>query len=248
MRVWIFVLAALAAAHTVAAQPAAPMLTPLETAVACGPPPTLSMPSDPLRIVGAQDTMRRVIFNTSDNLIIGGGTEKGVALDQQYFVRRPILTGMDRAHPKGLLTLGWVRVVALDAKTAIAKFEHFCGGVFEGDYLEPFVAPSLPAALEHESPGPAGELDFGTLNRVISGPANMTAGGVGSLMLIDRGTDHDTKAGMRFAVYRDIHSSGVPLAAVGEGVVLAVGETMALTRITQSRDAIVAGDFVVPRK
>ena len=67
-------------------------------------------------------------------------------------------------------------------------------------------------------------------------------------MLIDPGENGSLQPGARFAVYRDLHKPGLPLASVGEGVVVSVGKSMVLTRITRSRDAIVTGDYVVPRK
>jgi len=75
----------------------------------------------------------------------------------------------------------------------------------------------------------------------------MNSGAVGGLMLIDT-AGQPMQPGSRFAVYRDPHTAGMPLASVGEGVVLSVGEKITLTKITRSRDAIVTGDYVVPRK
>ena len=246
MRVFVVAMLTLAAAHSAAAQNAVRALTPLEVAVACGPPPTLEMAADPLRVVGAQDTVRRVVFNTNDLLVVGGGTDKGVQLGQQFYIRRPIITGSDRVHPKGLLTLGWASVVAVNEKTAIVKLDHFCGAIYSGDYLDPYTAPEVPAVVEHDDS--TGELQFDALSRIVGGNENQSSGGLGSLMLIDRGAEQDTQAGMRFAVYRDVRTAGMPLAAVGEGVVLAVGKSMSVARITKSRDAIIAGDYIVPRK
>ena len=54
--------------------------------------------------------------------------------------------------------------------------------------------------------------------------------------------------GARYAVYRDVHMPGVPLAAVGEAIVISVGDTTSLLRLTQARDAITSGDLLIPRK
>jgi hypothetical protein len=40
----------------------------------------------------------------------------------------------------------------------------------------------------------------------------------------------------------------VPLANVGEGIVLTAGKSTSLVQITGSRDAVIAGDYVVLRK
>ena len=67
-------------------------------------------------------------------------------------------------------------------------------------------------------------------------------------MIIDRGTDQGVTAGARYAIYRDIGSAGMPLASVGEAVVLSAGKTLALTKITRARDAVLSGDYVAPRR
>jgi hypothetical protein len=40
----------------------------------------------------------------------------------------------------------------------------------------------------------------------------------------------------------------MPLASVGEAVVLSTGKTLALTKITRARDAVLSGDYVAPRR
>jgi hypothetical protein len=242
----IIAVASAAVDRPAAAQTAAPAMTPLEVEVACGPPPTLEAPAEPLRVVGVQDTMKRVVFSTADTLVINGGSDKGLQLGQQYFVRRPIIFGSDRKGAKAIVTLGWLRVNAVNETTALATLDRFCGAIHEGDYLEPFVAPSVPASFAADDA--SGELNFATLNRIVTGAENQSSVSGGMLMLIDRGSEQDTQPGMRFAVYRDVHAAGLPLAAVGEGVVVSVGKSLSVARITRSRDAVIPGDYVVPRK
>lgn len=220
-------------------------LTPLETLVACAPPTTTDVPSEPLHVVGSQDPVKRFVFDTSELLVLDGGSGSGLQLGQQFYIRRPVVSGVDRMHPKAIRTLGWLTVVSLNDQTAIARVDHFCDAITTGDYLEPFVAPSLPADVESRS---AGEPDFSSLGRVLNGPEDTSSGAVGGVMMIDRGSDQQLAPGARFSVYRDLHTAGMPLTNVGEGVVLSVGKSMSLMKITRSRDAIVTGDYVVPRK
>jgi hypothetical protein len=221
-------------------------LSQLEIAVACAPPTSLDPPAGhALHVAGAQDTGRRSLFGATDQLVIDGGTSADVQLNQQYFIRRPIGSGYGRGA-QGIATVGWVRIVAVNDATAIAAVQHMCDGITTGDYLEPFVAPSVPADLVRAEP--TGELDFTALGRVVTGVENRALGGVHSLILIDRGSDQGTTAGARFAVFRDLREKSVPLAAVGEGVVVSVGKSLSLAWLTRSRDAVVPGDFVVPRK
>jgi hypothetical protein len=236
-----------AAAGSGAAQSEKPM-SPLEVAVACAPPPTLDVPSGKvLRVIGAQDVTARTEFGTGDLLIIDGGTGAGVQLNQQYFVRRANRFGSSGSPPRqGSRTGGWVRIVAVNDTTSIAAFEHVCGPVATSDYLEPFVAPVVPAGADRdETPG---EPDFNSMGQVVVGNEDRDAMAVGDFALIDRGTEHGMAPGARIALYRSVGVSGMPLASVGEAIVISVGPKMSLTRITRARDAIRGGDFVAPRK
>ena len=67
-------------------------------------------------------------------------------------------------------------------------------------------------------------------------------------MLIDWGADHGVTPGTRLAIYRDVRTPGLPLASVGDAVVISVGPMLSLTRITRARDAVQSGDYVAIRK
>jgi hypothetical protein len=234
------------AGGAVSAQPPETALSPIEVAVACAPPPSLVVPSTPLHIVGAQDTLPRNLLERRDMLVVSGGLQQGMQLGQKYFIRRPVYSHADAKHVDAILTLGWMTVVSLNDTTALGSLDYFCDGVNAGDYLEAYTRPAVPASVERDEI--TGEPDFSTLGRVVSGVENHMTTGIGKLVLIDRGADQGVAPGARFAVYRDLHKSGMPLTSVGEAVVLSTGKTMSLTRITRSRDAVVAGDYVVARK
>lgn len=236
------------AAGAVYAQTDAPALSPLEVLAACAPPPSYDGPPDhALRIIGSQDAVPRSLFGNRDLLVIGGGTSAGVQLGQQFFVRRTNRFGSTyggRGH--GSKTLGWIRVVAVNESTAIATVDHVCGGMVKTDYLEPFVAPVLPAGADRDDT--PGQPDFTSLSRVLVGNDGRTEVGSGDFALIDRGSDQGLTAGTRFAVYRDVGVAGLPLSNIGEGIVISMGPAMALARITRVRDAVRVGDYVALRK
>jgi hypothetical protein len=225
-----------------------PTLSPLEVAVACAQPPTLAgAPDGALRIIGSQDSVRRSLLGSRDLLVLNGGTQAGVQLGQQFFVRRAIRFGAaSTGSGHGAKTLGWIRIVAVNDSTAIATVDHICGGIVTDDYLEPFVAPVLPANADRDDS--TGEPDFTALGRIIIGNEDRAATGPGDFVLIDRGTEQGVMPGARFAVYRDIGAAGMPLASIGEGIVISTRETVALTRITRTRDAVFSGDYVAMRK
>lgn len=257
----ILVLALLVtAAPTAFAQPPAPeRLTSLQASLLCGPPPTGQVvPAHPLRVTGAQDTVARQMFNQRDLLVINSGTNAGVQLGQEFFVRRGIRWGMPYgARPQGVSTVAWIRVVAVNNTTAIASVQHACDAILLNDYLEPFVMPAVLPGTEQNNT--AGELDFTTLAHIVVGAENRRSAATGDLMVMDRGADQRVAPGTRFAIYRDLRRPLVagyrdpripdlPLAAVGEAVVMTVGATTSVVRVTQTRDAVRAGDYLVPRK
>ena len=227
------------------AQSDAPM-SPLAMAVACAPPPTFDgAPAGALRILGAQDPVPRALFSNRDLLVIGGGTAAGVELGQQFFVRRANSMGGGR-EPRGSRTLGWVRVVAVNETTAIALVAHACGGIVIGDHLEPFVEPVVSADFEKdETPG---QPDFSNLGHILLGNEERNTVGNRDFVLIDWGQAQGLTAGARFAIYRDVGLNGLPLTAIGEGIVVSTSHAMALIRITRARDAVYAGDYVALRK
>jgi hypothetical protein len=222
--------------------------SPLELAVACAPPPTFDPPDgEPLRIIGAQDAVARSEYGTRDLIVVNGGTAAGVQLGQQFYVRRPNRFGTyDSTQRQGARTVAWIRVVAVNESTAIATFEHLCGPVGQGDYLQPFVAPVVPPGADRDEA--TGEPDFNAMGQIVSGNENRSSMGAGDFMLIDRGSEQGMKPGTRLALYRDVGATGMPLASLGEAIVISTSLRMSLTRITRTLDAVRNGDFVVPRK
>ena len=223
-------------------------LSQLQIAVACAPPPTFDLPTgEPLRVIGTQDTIPRSEYGTRDLLVVNGGTAAGVQLGQQFYVRRANRFGLDAAgHRRGSKTGGWIRIVAVNESTAIATFEHICNTVGQGDFLEPFVVPVIPPGADRdEAPG---EPDFTSMGQIMAGNENRSEMGAGDFALIDRGSEQGLIPGARLALYRDVGVAGMPLASLGEAIVISTSATMSLLRITRARDAVHAGDFIAPRK
>jgi hypothetical protein len=222
------------------------MLSPLATAVACAPPPTFEpAPGAALQIIGSQDPSPRTLFGNHDLLVISGGTSSGVELGQQFFVRRTIKSASSRAR-RGSQTLGWVRVVGLNERTAIAAISQICGPITVGDRLDRFVEPVVSADLTKAET--AGQPDVTNLARIVAGTEDRTVSGAGDLVLIDWGVAQGLTPGARFAIFRDVGVKGLPLSSVGEGVVVSTSNSMALTRVTRASDAIFPGDYVAVRK
>ena len=224
-------------------------LSPAQIAVACAPPPiTATVPADATRVITSQDSHSRSLFGMPDQLVVSGGTERGLQLGQWYFLRRLARHAENYRDklPRQVRTSGWVRVVAVNATTTIVNVEHACGDILVGDYLDAFQIRPLPDA-DITSVVATGEPDFKASARVLYGSEERRSGGVGEFMLIDQGSDHSVALGSHFAIYRDIRVPGAPLASIGEATVVSIGPAMALVRINRALDAVFAGDYVVPR-
>jgi hypothetical protein len=180
----------------------------------------------------------------SELVIVNGGTGTGVQVNQEYFIRRHHVFGGGSKAWQTIHTVGWLRIVSVNDTTAIGRIETVCDGVMAGDYLEPFVVP--PAIVE-DGPLAFADLDFSTLARVMFGVEEKMMGAPGDFMVV-ASRDAALAPGARVAVYRDLHSPGVPLTAIGEGVIVAMKDGTPVMRITSARDAVRSGDYVVARK
>src|SRR5262245_15305524 len=111
----------------------------LATTVACSAPPSLVRPAAGTpRVIGSQDPTPRQLFGPHDLLVVDSGLASGIQLNQRFYVRRENRFGTAYGrHTLTSRTLGWIRIVAVDNSTAIAKVEHVCDGIMAKDYLEP---------------------------------------------------------------------------------------------------------------
>ena len=220
--------------------------TALRTAAGCTPrAATAPPPGDALRLIGVQDSVGRQLFGAGDLVIIGGGRTQGVELGQQFFVRRSG-PGQSRRGPLPVTTAGWIRVVAVDDSTAIALVDFSCDGLMTGDHLEAYVAPALPADVDRTDT--QGEPDFSAPGRVLFGDNERIAGATGDFMVTDVGATRGAAPGMRFAIYRNVNVPGLPLAVVGEAIVVFADPETSVVRLTRTRDAIYSGDLLIPRR
>jgi hypothetical protein len=237
------VLAGCAAWPAAAADP----LTPLQVAAACAPLPPDSVPGDALAIVGVQDTVPRMVSAAGDLVIIGGGTARGLQPDQRFYIRRPPQLALRNATgPRGANTAGWLRIVAVNETTAIGLVEFACDGVLTGDRLQPYADPILPPGADRTDA--TGEPDFSAAGRVLFGDNERRTAAAGDFLVTDLGAATGAAPGSRFAIYRDVGLEGVPLAGLGEAIVVSVDPAYSVIRVTRARDAITTGDLLVPRR
>ena len=112
-------------------------LSALQIAIACAPPPVAAKERpDAVRVLGAQASEPKTILGQTDRLVLSGGSARGIAVGQEYFIRRlivdPAVPGKkDRAWP--VHTSGWITIVAVSETTAIATVRNMCSAIGNGD-------------------------------------------------------------------------------------------------------------------
>jgi len=214
--------------------------------LACAPSLVYEAPPTLLRITGSQESFAHRIFAPGDLITINAGTDNGIDVGQEYYTRRAVpieRRPIGRDNPATIRTTGWIRIYAVDKQMSLATITSACDSVEVNDYLEPFVLPGIPAISAHR-PVP----QRGNYGRVLTGNDNRTIFARGDYFAVDRGSDHGVTVGAQFVVYRDKLEPGNFLFELGEAVAVEVRPESSTLRITLSRDAFIAGDYVALRK
>jgi hypothetical protein len=214
--------------------------------LACAPSLVYEAPPTPLRITGGQDSFARRTFAPGDLITLNGGTDHGIDVGQEYYVRRVVPTDLGsigRANPATIRTAGWIRVYAVDRQMSLATISHACDAIGVDDFLEPFVLPLVPAVSAEVLP--AQRDNYG---RVLVGNDRRRSFGRGEYFIVDRGSDHGVLVGSHFVVYRDNRRTGNFLFELGEAVAVDVRPESSTLQATLTRDAFIAGDWVALRK
>jgi hypothetical protein len=215
-------------------------------ALACAPKATYDMPDRPLRITGGQDAVERKSYGPGDLITINAGSDNGIEVGQEYFVRRvqvDTIKGVTRATPANIQTVGWIRVWAVDDEMSLATISHACDTIDVGDYLEPLVLPII--AAPQATLAKAQRSNYG---KILFGIDRRLSFGIRDFFTIDRGSDHGVSVGARFVIYHDKQISGNFLYESGEAVAVDVSPEMSTLQVTLARSVLSAGDYVAIRK
>jgi hypothetical protein len=213
--------------------------------IACAPMSVDIPPVGGMRVSGGY-AHGRIMFGPGEALIVNAGTSQGVQKGQMYFVRRHVRDEFTPASPDftpiSIHTAGWVTIVDVKSDMAVAQVTHACDGILDGDYLEPYTDPVVPAAV------PGGEPDFEHPARIVMADEKLQTGSAGTLMLINRGSDHGVRAGQSITIFRQTLDGAGPLLTVGRATILSVRPLTSLIRVDASRDAVYVGDLAaLPR-
>jgi hypothetical protein len=225
-------------------------LPPEVLSLACAPTLTYEAPVVNARVTGGQDSSVRRIHAPGDLVVLNKGSEDGLKVGQEFFVRRVYTPGqsrISREEPATVRTAGWIKVYAVDPKMALATVAYACDSIEIDDYLEPFVMPQVPVASTSRN-----KPDKTNYAHVLSGADRRRSFGKGDYFVLDRGSDQGIRPGAQFVVYRNKHERNVQqpdvfLYELGEAVAVDVKNDRATLLVTMSRDAFTEGDLVAMR-
>jgi hypothetical protein len=208
---------------------------------------SFEQPPTPLRITGGQDSFVRYSYAPGDLLTVNAGSDNGIEVGQEYFVRRVQAAerrSISRENPATIRTTGWIRIWAVDKEMSLATVVHACDSIDIDDFLEPFKLPDVPTPADTgRRQGAARELrTHPSGNRP---PEQLRKG---DFFIVDRGSDHGVSPGDRFVIYHDKLQAENFLYDLGEAVAIDVRPETSTLQVMVSRDAFRAGDYVAIRK
>lgn len=208
--------------------------------VACGPRVATTPPVAAIRVVGGEEPSRAQ-FAAGDRMVINAGSSQGLKTGQEYYVRRLIADRYappmaDVLQPLSIHTAGWVQLVDVRTDVSIAQVTHACDSISDGDYLEPFALPVVP------EPSRGGEADFANPGHLVMGAERRQVGSSGTLMVLDRGSDHGMRPGQQLTIFRT--SPGGPILRIAGATTVTVGPETSMVRIDRTSDAVYVGDRV----
>jgi hypothetical protein len=225
--------------------PRQPVVRDISRELSCGPEAVVLPPAPSIRVIASQEPGKR-LFGPGETVIVSGGSAQGVRVGQEYFIKRVVtdqfampLSGF---IPVSISTAARLRIVDVESDLAFGTIFDACDGVLDGDYLVPYVRPVVPV-LEA-----AGEPDYANAGVIVLGNERRQIGGAGSMMVLDRGTDHGVRLGQRATVFRATLGGAGPVVRVGEASAVVVRQGTSVVRIESSRDAIYVGDRVALHK
>ena len=97
-------------------------------ALACAPSVVFESPLASLQVTGGQESFVRKVFVPGDLITINAGSDNGIEVGQEYYVRRVQVSGrraLTREAPGMIRTAGWIRVYAVDGRMALATITLF---------------------------------------------------------------------------------------------------------------------------
>ena len=220
-------------------RPAAAPVPEHDQASVCSPARAEAMVPTFGTIRSRRDDETKVLFAAGEALLVDGGTTTGLAVGQNYVVRRQYPTALRAGRQvvvMGEHSAGLLQIVEVEPDVATAVVVYACDEIMRGDYLAPF-APEVARA-----PEPAGTPVFEQAARLLFADAGQPIGVPGRMVIVDRGARQDARVGQRLTIFRRSRFGDRRPIVVGDAVVVAVRDASSTVRIERATDAIFLGE------
>lgn len=221
--------------------PAGPSLIPIyeEVAIQCAGFVTDSQ-DESMKIIGSEEGDAKLALATGDIVYLNKGSREGIQPGDQFYSQRRA-----RKTDAGWLIerSGWVTVLAVQERTAIAEITQACADILIDDYLLPFEPVPVPLIPVQPSATRLTPETGKTRGQIVASLDNVRSLGEGYLVSIDVGERDGVIPGNVFVIYRYLYKN-VQRKVLGELAVLTVNEKAATAKITDSYDYIIVGDQV----
>jgi hypothetical protein len=228
--------------------PPAPRPRPVTTPVAehdrdsiCGPA-KLSATPESFGTIRSRRFAANLLYSEGDELVVDGGTLSGLAVGQNFVVRRTYRVEWDPRDEIGEHTSGLVQIVTADEYASVAVVIYACDEMRPGDRLASFRPEPL------RTPAPSGTPDYRHAARILFPGIGQLLGAPGRLMVIDQGGVSGVRVGQRVTLFRRRPSGGSEPSIVGHAVVVAVRSDSATIRVEQVTDAVFFDDWAAPHR
>lgn len=231
--------------------PAIVPVPPHDEASVCGPAKAETLVPPPIgRVLASRKDAAQGLLAAGDEVVIDGGTASGLAVGQNFVVRRrysvPQLQPV--RSPSQLVmgehSSGVIQIVSVEERVSSAVVVYACDAIMPGDYLARFEPEPV------RTPDPFGAPVFDQAVRILFGDVGEMVGVARRMMVIDRGRMNGVRAGQRFTLFRRTVFDKAPT-VVGHAVVVAVRADSATVRVEHARDAVFfgpGGDWAAPEQ
>lgn len=165
-------------------------------------------PSTSLKIVGGDRENMQDTYTEGQVVFLNKGREQGIQPGAVYYVIRPLGTVKHPFTKKRVghfvRELGTLRVVEVQASTAVAEILVSCDQILVGDLLKPYEEQKAPAHREARPLPRFGEGSGGVNGQIIMSPELREYFSANNVVYIDLGDRQGVQSGDYFTIYRKI--------------------------------------------
>jgi hypothetical protein len=237
---------------------------------------------DATRLVSGEQSNIKIMFGRGDYVTINRGQDKGVRVGDRYSVVRQESDSLQvnwfkwqaklmKAMGIHYVDAGQLRVVNVQAKTAIAEVSLSCDYMLRGDIVLPFQERPEPAfkdpsAFDHFAP-----ISGKPVAMIVESKDYQQSAGQGNTFYVNLGTERGVKVGDYFRIFRyqgtlaelspqtkgfqdRLYGFGsspgrynwndLPREVLGEGLVINVSRNSSTVFVTYSSADIYTGDYI----